>query len=305
MALQTEIKSKGLQYLSFVDFDEKDSAFLKKTFKFHELDLEDCASEQERPKIDEYDDYIFIVLQIPRYDKRHEVVDVSEVNLFVGMDYLVLSHDDDINWLKNFETALKTREGREDYLSLGTGYLLYKIIEGLFESRYRVLDHLNRQMRVLEKEIFTTHEMKDRLKDIMRLKKSIITFRRTIAPQRSVISQLEHKNKKFLKNDLEVYFDDVVDAVERIWQTLELMKETVDTLESTNENLISHYTSDTMRLLTIISVVMLPLTFITSMYGMNIGLPFDDDPHAFTLVVGGMLSLSITMLLIFRYKRWL
>lgn len=305
MAIQTEIKSKNLQYLGFTDFDEKDARFLAKNFKFHELDLEDCMSEQERPKIDEYDDYIFIVIQIPRFDKRYNTVDVSEVNLFIGMDYLVLSHDDDITWLKNFEKELQTTEGKNQYMSLGTGFLLYKIIEGLFESRYRVLDRLNRHMRTLEKEIFHTHEMKDRLKDIMRLKKSIITFRRTIAPQRSVISQLEHKNKKFLKDDLEVYFDDVVDAVERIWQTLELMKETVDTLESTNENLISHYTNNTMRLLTIISVVMLPLTFVTSMYGMNVILPFGEDPHAFTFVVSGMLSLSVFMLLIFRYKKWL
>ncbi len=305
MSLNAEIKSKGVRYLSFTDFDEKDNKYLSKNFDFHELDIEDCMSEQERPKIDEYDDYLFIVVQIPRYDKRHELVEVSEVNLFVGQDYLILNHDSDISWVKRFERELDTDQGKEEYMSHGTGYLLYKVIEGLFESRYRVLDKLNREMRTLEKEIFTTHEMKDRLKDIMKLKKSIITFRRTISPQRAVISQLEHKNKKFLHDDLEVYFDDVVDAVEKIWQTLELMKETVDTLESTNENLISHYTNHTMRLLTIISVVMLPLTFITGLYGMNIGLPLEGDPNAFKFVIGGMVSLSVVMLLVFRYKRWL
>lgn len=305
MPLKREIKSRGLRYLGFTNFDAADAAALKRRFHFHDLDLEDCQSEQERPKIDEYEKYLFLVFQIPVYDNHSQLVETAEVNIFIGTNYLVVNHDNDIPWFKQMAKSLETPRGRKEYMSHGAGYFLYRIVEGLFESNFKVLDRLQRELRHLEREIFTNQEMRDRLEDIMRLKKSIITFRRTIAPQRSVVSQLEHKNKKFLQEDLEVYFDDVVDVIEKVWQSLEILKETAETLESTNENLISHYTNNTMKILTIMSVVMLPLTFITSLYGMNIGLPYENNPQAFSYVIGGMSGLLIFMLGLFYYKRWL
>lgn len=305
MPIKTQISYKKTRYLTFVDFNAKDAEYLKKNFRFHKLDLDDCQSEQERPKIDEYDKYLFIVLQVPFYNNRKQTIETSEVNIFIGQNYLVLAHDDEIEWIKALRKKLTTMKSKKRYMGNGTGYFLYEIVEGIFSSTFKVLDKLQREIRSLEKEVFETREQRDWLEDILHLKKSIITFRRTILPQRSVISQLEHKNKKFLNENLEVYFDNVVDEIEKIWQQLEIMKETVDTLESTNESLLAHYTNNIMKILTIISVILLPLTFITGLYGMNIGLPLENNPEAFWMIIFGMGGLAVLMLIIFRWKRWL
>lgn len=306
MAIRTEVKTKDVRYISFVDFKKEDADFLKKKYGFHELDLEDCLEKRnEIPKIDEYKKYLFMILQVPYFDKKSESVEISEVNMFIGKDFLIMNHDDKSDFIKNLEKDLKKPKGKKDYMVNGTGYFLYKIVEGFFDTRLKVITYLKKEVGILEKEIFHTNEMRDRLEDILFLKKSIITLRRCIGPQRSVISQLEHKNKKFLKEDLEIYFDDVVDTIEKIWQNLEILKETVETLELTNESLISHYTNNTMRLLAIISVTMLPLTFVTGLYGMNIPLPFQDDPQAFLIVISGMFLLIIFILIFFRFKRWI
>jgi magnesium transporter len=143
------------------------------------------------------------------------------------------------------------------------------------------------------------------LKDILNIKKNIIVFRRVIAPQRSVIAQIEHKNKKFLPESLEIYFDDVVDKIEKIWNSLENLKELVASLQETNESIISHTTNNVIKILTIFSVVMLPLTFLTGLYGMNVALPMADRTETFFMLTALMVLVVATMLGFFKYKKWM
>jgi magnesium transporter len=145
------------------------------------------------------------------------------------------------------------------------------------------------------------------VRDISTVKQEIINFRKVVRPQRPVLRELESLKHRFLAPDLdlEIYFDDIVDAHERIWDMLENYKEVVEALEDTNESVISHRVNDILRVLTSISVIVLPLTLIASLWGMNVGVPGEGDPEDFYAVAGGMLVLLIAMLTYFRRRGWL
>jgi magnesium transporter len=139
-------------------------------------------------------------------------------------------------------------------------------------------------------------------------KKNIITLRKIILPQRTVIAALEHKQKRFLPEHLEIYFDDVVDQIEKLWNILETQKEVIESLEDTNESLLSHKINNTMRTLTVFSVIMLPLTFLTGLFGMNVQLPFTQamaNIEHFWGIIISMVVIVLLMVGIFRWNKWM
>lgn len=294
-----------LQWLDITEPTEKTLDFLREKYGFHELDLEDCLSEHQRPKIDEYDDYLFIVLQFPFYDKRRKRVVSEEVDIFIGQDFLITLHDGNLKALIDLVRQCEDEKAScKEIMSQGTGYLLYVIIRGLFNSVFPLLDDLARSLSAIERDIFEGVQQ-DLVKDILWLKKDVINCRRIISPQRAVVAQLEHKNKKFLPEDLEVYFDDVVDKIEKMWSTLENQKELTETLNDTNEALISHQTNRVIKMLTVFSVILMPLTVVTGFFGMNVGLPQAERELAWLGIAGGMLAVVAIMLIFFKWKRWL
>ena len=145
----------------------------------------------------------------------------------------------------------------------------------------------------------------DVVRDISNVKQEIISYRKVVKPGRSTLRALERRVDKFLPEELDLYFDDIVDSAERIWDQLDNYKEVVDGLESTNESVISHRQNDVLRVLTIFSVIILPLTLISGIFGMNVDFPGFASPAAFWFIVVAMVSLMVGMVLFFRHKRWL
>jgi magnesium transporter len=288
-----------------VNVDEKTLLSLKKRFDFHELDLEDCLSDVQRSKIDDYEDYLFIVLHFPYYDKRRKRIVQEEVDIFIAQNQLITLHGGKLKAVHRLMEDFKKNRATKQQMGQGTGYLLYVIIRELFDDTFPLVDDMERSISGIERDLFEGDAEKDMVRDILWLKKDIITFRRIISPQRSVIAQLEHKNKKFLPEDLEVYFDDVVDKIEKIWSNLENLKELAEDLQDTNEVLISHQTNRVIKILTVFSVILLPLTLITGFYGMNVGLPFSGNETAVAGITTGMILLATFMLFFFKWKRWL
>ncbi|MBU0981740.1 magnesium transporter CorA family protein [Patescibacteria group bacterium] len=295
--------------LSWVDIQDPPLKVLlnyKEKYGFHELDIEDCLSENQRSKIDEYEDYLFIILHIPFYDKRRHRVVSEEVNIFIKNNVIVTIHNGVLKpLLQLFEGANESKAERQKVMGHGSGFLLYEIIDQLYSSGFPILDIMERDVNNLERDVFSMMTQHDMLKDILMIKKNIITFRRIIAPQRAVIAQLEHKNQKFMLERLEIYFDDVVDKIEKMWNNLENMREIIETLHETNETIISHTTNNVIKILTIFSVTMLPLTFLTGLYGMNVQLPLAEKQHVFLLITGIMVTVVISMIGFFKYKRWI
>jgi magnesium transporter len=143
------------------------------------------------------------------------------------------------------------------------------------------------------------------VRDISNVKQEIISYRKIIKPERATLRVLERRVENFLPEELELYFDDIVDAAERIWDLLDNYKEVVEALESTNESVISHHQNDVLRVLTIISTTMLPLFVITGIFGMNVLFPGEGTTWAFWVVLGLMLASLLGMLGVLRWKRWL
>jgi len=299
------IKYGKIAWTNVVHPDEATMKDLKALYGFHELDVEDCLSTVQRSKIDDYEDYLFIVLHFPYYDKRKKRIIQGEVDLFIGQNYVVTIHEGRLKAIGKLMEALEEEKIRKEQMGKGTGYLLYVIIRELFDDTFPLVDEMEGSISGIEHDLFDGDSEKDMVRDILWMKKDIITFRRIISPQRAVIAQLEHKNKKFLPENLEVYFDDVVDKIEKIWGNLENLKELAEDLQDTNEVLISHQTNRVIKILTVFSVILLPLTLITGFYGMNVQLPYADFEKTVLGIGAAMVILSISMLLFFKWKRWL
>jgi magnesium transporter len=143
------------------------------------------------------------------------------------------------------------------------------------------------------------------VRDISNVKQEIISYRKIIKPERATLRVLDRYTSRYLPEVLEDYFDDIVDAAERIWDLLDNFKEVVEGLEDTNESVISHRQNDVLRVLTVFSVLLLPLTLIASVFGMNVDFPGFGTAEAFWLIIGAMLATILGLAVFFRFKRWL
>ena len=297
---------KGITWHDDPNPTEKDIVRLQKMYGFHELDIEDCLSEHERPKVEEYEDYLFLVFHIPYLNRVSGRIMKEEVNIFIGQQFIVTLHEGKIPILDSLWRELKdSRTKRMEYLEHGTGFFLYELMRHFFEGIFPLVDTMSKQLRRMEDELFESGDEVDLLKDIMTLKRNIITMRSILLPQRTLIATLEHKNKRFASADLGLYFDDILDAIERQWSLLDTAKEMIDALQDTHESWLSHKTNEVIRVLTIFSVTMLPLTFIAGLYGMNVTLPFGNHPYAFAGIAIFLLLLTTGMIGFFIKKRWL
>jgi len=300
-----ELQFGGLRWLNIETPTAIETAYLAEHFEFHELDLEDVLSTRQRPKIDEYDEYLFMVLHLPRFDKSIGRLNAAELNVFVGPDYVITLPNHPLKPVGRLFTRLSNSEElREEYLSKGSGYLLYEILSESFDYCFPILDKIGFKLDRLQNAIWEERS-EDVARDISNVKQEIIAYRKIIKPERSTLRLLERARTRYLSEDLEVYFDDIVDSSERIWDQLDNYKEVVEALEQTNESVIQHKQNDILLTLTVFSVIMLPLTLISGILGMNVPIPFQTERHTFYDIVVIMLLIVGGMLGYFRLKRWI
>jgi magnesium transporter len=276
-------------------------------FGWHPLDIEDVLSKRQRPKVDDYADegYLFAVLHFPAYDPAVQRLNAVELDVFVGPDYLVTLPGADLKPVSRlFARCEEDETFREQLFSKGSGRLLYEVLDDLFDYCFPILDKIGHKLDSLEDDVFEGRS-DEVVRDISNVKQEIISYRKIIKPERSTLRLLERHIERFLPEELELYFDDIVDAAERVWDILDNYKEVIEALESTNEAVISHRQNDILRVLTVFSVVLLPLTLITGFFGMNVRFPGFGTVWAFWTIFVGMAVSLVGLLAFFRYKRWL
>jgi len=283
----------------------EDIEHLRRNFNFHPLDLEDCLSKIERPKIDEYDDYLFIVMHFPIYDHDREISQPSEVDFFIGATYLVTIHDGRLKPLiQLFEDCHAYEQTRRRHMSAGASRLLHSVIDKLVDYCFPILAQVDHNIQTIEDEVFSQN-MRQIVQRISVVRRDIIALRRIIKPQLPIVANLEHVDRPFIREDLDVYFGDIHDHLQKAWEELEDQREVLEGLSDTSESVISYRINDVMKLLTIISVVMLPLSLISGIYGMNVLLPGENSIWAFPIILGGMVFIALAMLGFFKMKNWL
>jgi magnesium transporter len=302
-----ELSAAGLTWIHLDAPDALAAGLLAGRYGWHPLDVEDVLSRRQRPKVDDYveDGYLFAVLHFPVYDPNVQRLNAAELDVFVGPDYLVTLPTVELKPLTRlFERCQESEDTREKLFAMGSGRVLYEVLDDLFDYCFPILDKIGHKLDSIEDDVFEGRS-EEVVRDISNVKQEIISYRKIIKPERSTLRLLERHVERFLPEELEEYFDDIVDAAERIWDMLDNYKEVVEALEDTNESVINHRQNDILRVLTIFSVILLPLTLITGVFGMNVKFPGFDTAWAFWTVFGIMVAALVSMLAFFRLKRWL
>jgi magnesium transporter len=299
------VEAEGLRWINIERPRQIDRAWLEEHFDFHPLDYEDVFSRNQRPKVDEYDGYLFVVLHFPVFDKRVNRLNAAELDIFVGPDFLITLPNESLAPLQYVFDRCRTNEDvREDMFNKGAGYLLYKVVDACVDASFPMLRKMGLKLERLEQAIFDEEANREIVRDLSNAKQEIINFRKIVRPQRVALKDLE-RTKRYVTGELDIYFDDINDASERVWDMLENFKEVIEGLENTNESVLSHRLNDSIRVLTAFSVIMLPLTLIASVLGMNVGVPGQGSIHAFWITIAVMLSVLTGMILWFRRRGWL
>lgn len=285
---------------------ERETEYLAQNYPFHPLDLDDCLSRIQRPKIDEYKDYLFLVFHFPVFSKEVRVTTTSQLSVFIGGKYLITLHKGELKPLvKLFKECQIDEESRQENFSQGPGSLLYRIVDRLVDYCLPILNKIGDNIEEVENSIFSD-KTRDALRDISVLRRDIISFRRIVWPMRAVLGSLEPKIRRFTKMDMAVYFGDMVDHLDKIWDALDEYKEIIEGLNDTHDSLASNRTSEVMRMLTIIATILLPITVVASIFGMNIPLgPFRDSAYSPLYVFLICLAIISGMLYFFRRQRWI
>jgi len=298
------IKWGKITWLNIEKPTRSDMDYLAKNYMFNPFDLEDCLSRIERPKIDEYQNYLFLVLQFPVFKMEALVTTPSQVSIFIGEGLVVTVHTGDLKPLeKLFNDCQQNERAREEHMTRSSGYLLYRILDRLVDYCFPITNKIIANVEEAEDRLFS-EPARDTVREISILRRDIMAYRRIIRPQPSILKSLEIRDYPFLREDLDVYFGDIGDHIGKISETLDEYKEVVEGLSATSDSLFSHRTNEVMKMLTVLGTILLPLLVISGLYGMNVPLPFQNSSLAFLFIILVTLCVSGSMLAYFRYRRW-
>ncbi|OIP24583.1 hypothetical protein AUK11_02925 [bacterium CG2_30_37_16] len=297
------VTTENFTWLNIENPTAKDIAFLKQNYTFHDLNLEDCLSDIQRPKVDVQPDHIFIVLHFPRYFKAIKKIIASEVDIFLGQNYMITLHRGDLKPLNYFFNQMKKNKVELDSLvKKGSAMVLYELISQMFEYCFPVIDKISEHLNTIESAMFKERPSSI-VPEIARINQEIITFRKTIAPERRVILDLEDRIRPYSSAGNDLYFDDMTDLIEKIWDNLENFREVSESLQRTHDSYITYRLNEGIKILTVFSAILLPLTLITGYYGMNVeGLPIARHPLSAELIFLSMLAIVGLLLYLFKKK---
>lgn len=298
------LEYKQLTWIDFLDPTTDDVLFIQEHFNIHPLAIEEFITPTYQPKVVQYDGCLFLSLHIPLFDAEHRTTYAGELDIIITKDHLITGHKYGIYQLEQFFSELeKSRFKQKKHLEQTPTHLLYHLVEILLNSCFPKLNHITERLNLIEAQVFAGKE-KEMVTEISVLKRDILNFRRTLKPQRSIIESLCQKDIAFVPEELKVYFQDLIGTNIRLWNMLESDKETIEALEATNNSLLSNKLDLTMKILTIFSAVMLPMTVYSNTMSMSARIPLAENPNAFWIHMGIMSVISLATILVFKKKHW-
>lgn len=285
--------------------DEDMLALSKRYPNFHPLHLHDCQSELEFPKLDATDGYIFLVAQLPRWDGDERICYPSEIDIFVAKGVMVTIHAGNIKPLNRlFASAQTDAAERKRLMGSGASPLLYEVIKTLIDYCDPILHKVNQQIRHIELSLFKA-ETEHILVEMAVARRGVIAIRHILRPQLDVVRELEKGEWPFIQSQLNLYWDDLSDHLTRLLAMLNEDVEVISGLSDTIDTLASHRIDGVVRLLTLITILTVPLTILSTIFGMNVTLPYGDHPLPFYLIVALGTGLTIGVIWYLHHRRWL
>jgi len=295
-----------ITWIDIVNPKQNDIDYLAKNFKFHPLILSEIIPPSTRSRVEIYDNYLFVVYQLPVYDALRRTSQATEIDFLITKDYLITSRYHSIEPIdKLFATIERNLTNREQFLQRSTGHLLYEILERGLSFSLRQLAHINEKIQKIEESMFQKKE-KEMIKEISIVKRDVLDQRSITRPQKAILESLLAKGARFFGKDIEIYFNDLLGDYEKIWDALDNLKETAESLEATNNALFESKTNNIMKLLAVTTFIILPLSLIANVFGLSMrNIPLADNPLGFWMVLAIMLLVSFTFFIMAKIKKWL
>jgi len=302
--MRETIKIGRLRWVHIKSPSEEDFEFLSSRFHFHQLDIEDCRQKNQRPKIDIYDDYYFLILHFPVFDRQNQFIKPSEVKIFWGEDYIITVGK--THWMVDrlFENALKQEKAGIDFEVGTSDALLYTILEQLMTESVVLLRRVGLELEMIGRELFVNKPTRV-IQRLSVTRKNIIALNTMYKPQLRVFNKFESGSVEGFAHNMEDYWGNILDYYNNMWDMTEDYGELIDGLSTTFDSMQTNKTNEIMKILTLISSIILPLTFLTGLYGMNVLLPLQEDNHAFWIITVSMLLVGGGMITYFRRKKWM
>ncbi len=302
------IEWEGLVWTDIVNPTRKEMDYLASNFPFHPLDLDDCLSRKQRPKIDEYAEYLFLIFQFSVYNPETRVSNPNQVAVFVGEQFLVTVHDGTLKTLvKYFRECQIDEHVRQENFSQGSGFLTYRILDRAVDAYFPILDKILRLAEDQEDRVFD--ENVEASQELAILRRDLITQRRIMFPSRAVFAELESKLKRFTRMDISAYYGDLMDHVNKICDTLDEAREIIEVYKDTDYILGTDRVNRVMRVLAILFAIALPFIVVLSVYAMYVLLPGGRDraggAGTFVVLIIAIAALIVGLLLFFKRRHWI
>ncbi|MBO3098121.1 magnesium/cobalt transporter CorA [Gelidibacter pelagius] len=273
-------------------------------YGLHPLTLEDIVNTTHRPKLDEFDNYLFVILKMLYFKNETELV-YEQVSMVVGEDYVLTFQEADGDVFDDLRERISSGKGR--VRSLGSDYLMYAIIDAVVDHYLTVIEVFGDKIEDIEDRVFEADsDSNETATTIQGLKREILKIRRSVLPVREVINRLDKIENPIIEEKTHNYLRDLYDHIVQVNESIEVYREMVWSLLDMYMTIISNKMNEVMKVLTIIATIFIPLTFIAGIYGMN----FDNMPelhykYSYFILIGVMIFIFLMMLIYFRKKKWL
>ncbi len=292
----------GLVWLDVIAPSNDELKVLREEFGFHELALEDAIKRNQRPKIDAYDNFYLLVLYAVRFSEEKCAIDEHELDIFVGKNYIVTMHEGEL--VEVDEVAARWQRNAAE-LDSSVGVLLYSLIDTLIDDYLPVLDSISDHAERIEESIFG-HFDPDAQQQIFTLRKELLNLRRVLVPERDVLLRLSRQEIKVLDERTEPYFQDVYDHIVRATDSVDLYRDLLGSALDSYLSLSSNNLNEVFRTLTSVSIILMTLSLIAGIYGMNFeNMPELRNPYGYFITLGIMATVATSLYLFFHRKRWL
>ena len=301
------IKTKKISWIDIKNPSKKDLNYLKKNFDFHPITLKELLSPTIRPKVEHYDSYLYMVIHFPVYNSEKQTTESVETDFLITKNTLITVHYEELPPMKKFwSKCYIDKEIREHNFGETTAFLLYNILQALYNFSLRQLDHISKKVNQIENQMFKEKGSEAIVEKISFARREVLDFRKTIKPQKTIIDSLKIRGIEFFGKKMKPYFMDIIGDYVRVWNLLESHKETIQALRETNDSLVSNRTNKIMKALTVFAVIVFPLTLLATIFGMNASnLPIIGHRYDFWIIFGFGLLATLAMLVFFKWKKWI
>ena len=276
-------------------------AALAPALSFHPMAVEDCVADINHPKVDDYGDYLYLALHSARWDDPASEPVLKEIDVLIGKNYLITYHEDETRGIERARTML---DRRGELLTRGPDHLLYYILDVMVDNYMPIIETVHGRLDRLEERVL--HNPNRRvLAEVLRLKRGVASIRRVVGPQRDTILALTRDEFAGIRPEIRPYLRDVYDRMARVSDLLDSFRDELATILDIYVSQVSNQLNEVMKVLTSITVVIMPVTLIASIYGMNVDFPGSGTRWGFGVSAGLMVATAVGMILYFRSRRWL